>query len=66
MFGFLVQWPTLVTLAMFPVLVTMYLLQAKREERDAVVVYGDRYLDYAAATPAFFPRLAAGGRETSE
>jgi protein-S-isoprenylcysteine O-methyltransferase Ste14 len=32
MFGFLMQWPTLVTLAMFPVLVTMYTLLARREE----------------------------------
>jgi protein-S-isoprenylcysteine O-methyltransferase Ste14 len=35
MFGFLLQWPTLVTLAMFPVLVTMYVLLARREERQS-------------------------------
>jgi protein-S-isoprenylcysteine O-methyltransferase Ste14 len=58
MFGFLVQWPTLVTLVMFPILATMYVLLARREERDAEIVFGDDYRRYAAHTPAFFPRLA--------
>jgi protein-S-isoprenylcysteine O-methyltransferase Ste14 len=35
MIGFLVQWPTLLTLIMFPILVTMYVRLARREERDA-------------------------------
>jgi protein-S-isoprenylcysteine O-methyltransferase Ste14 len=56
MFGFLLQWPTLVTLVMFPILVTMYVLLAKREERDAEAEFGDAYRRYAAGTPAFFPR----------
>ena len=55
MLGFLVQWPTLVTLAMFPVLVTMYVLLGRREERDAEREFGDEYRRYMAATPAFFP-----------
>ena len=59
MFGFLVQWPTLVTLVMFPILVTMYVLLARREERDAETQFGDDYRRYAARTPAFFPRLEA-------
>ena len=33
MFGFLLQWPTLLTLAMFPILVGMYMRLAKGEER---------------------------------
>jgi protein-S-isoprenylcysteine O-methyltransferase Ste14 len=33
MFGFLLQWPTLLTLAMFPVLVWMYVRLARQEER---------------------------------
>ncbi|PMX56171.1 isoprenylcysteine carboxyl methyltransferase, partial [Pseudomonas sp. FW305-33] len=35
MFGFLLQWPTILTLAMFPVLVVMYLRLARTEEREA-------------------------------
>jgi len=57
MFGFLLQWPTLVTLAMFPVLVVMYWRLAKTEERQALAEFGDRYSAYARTTPAFFPRL---------
>jgi len=59
MFGFLLQWPTLLTLAMFPILVTMYVRLARREERDALAEFGDEYRHYMAAVPAFFPRLGA-------
>ena len=55
MFGFLVQWPTLVTLIMFPILVTMYVLLAKREERESEAEFADEYRQYAARTPAFIP-----------
>lgn len=34
MFGFLGQWP-LITLVMFPILVTMYIRLAHTEEREA-------------------------------
>lgn len=57
MFGFLLQWPTLLTLAMFPVLVVMYVLLARREEREVVAQYGDTYRHYVARTPAFIPRF---------
>jgi protein-S-isoprenylcysteine O-methyltransferase Ste14 len=62
MFGFLLQWPTLLTLAMFPVLVTMYVRLAHREERDAAAEFGPVWEAYAAVTPRWFPRLtrAAG------
>jgi len=59
MFGFLLQWPTLITLVMFPILVTMYIRLARREEREALAEFGDAYAGYAAITPAFIPRLAA-------
>jgi protein-S-isoprenylcysteine O-methyltransferase Ste14 len=62
MFGFLLQWPTLVTLAMFPVLVFMYGRLAKTEERDMRTRFGDEYLRYVAAVPAFFPRLGSRGQ----
>lgn len=58
MTGFLLQWPTFVTLAMFPVLVYMYVRLARREEREAMADFGEAYERYAAGTPAFFPRLA--------
>ena len=57
MFGFRLQWPTIITLAMFPILVFMYVRLARREERDAHAEFGDAYARYAANTPAFFPRF---------
>lgn len=55
MFGFLLQWPTLVTLIMFPILVYMYIRLARREERDALAEFGDEYANYMQRTPAFLP-----------
>ena len=57
MFGFLLQWPTIVTLAMFPVLVYMYLRLARREEKEVRDEFGETYTRYAERTPAFFPRI---------
>lgn len=57
MFGFLLQWPTLVTLAMFPVLVVMYVRLALKEEKVVQAEFGAAYDRYAAVTPRFFPRL---------
>src|SRR6266568_2493009 len=59
MFGFLVQWPTLLTLAMFPVLVFMYVRLARVEEREAIRELGDQYRAYMEDVPAFIPRLGS-------
>lgn len=56
MFGFLLQWPTLVTLVMFPILVFMYARLAKREEAAMVEQFGDAYRRYRERVPAFIPR----------
>ena len=59
MFGFLIQWPTLLTLAMFPVLVVMYVKLAHREEREVEAELGEIWRAYAARTPRWLPRLGA-------
>jgi protein-S-isoprenylcysteine O-methyltransferase Ste14 len=59
MFGFLLQWPTLLTLAMFPILVAMYVHLAHEEEREALAQFGEDYRRYMARTPRYFPRFAA-------
>lgn len=58
MFGFLLQWPTILTLAMFPVLVFMYVRLARNEEREAISEFGDAYRRYMAEVPGFVPRLS--------
>jgi methanethiol S-methyltransferase len=63
MLGFLVQWPTLLTLLMFPILVAMYVRLARREEREALTEFGEAYARYAAITPAFFPHLGHAARK---
>ena len=64
MLGFLVQWPTLLTLAMFPVLVIMYVRLARREEREVAAEFGQRYAEYVVRTPAFVPRLPGLGEQS--
>ena len=59
MLGFLFQWPTLITLVMFPILVTMYVKLARREETEVLEEFGAKYQRYMASTPAFFPRVRA-------
>lgn len=60
MFGFLLQWPTLPTLVMFPVLVVVYVRLAKREELMALEEFGDAYRRYMADTPGWIPRITLG------
>jgi len=55
MFGFLLQWPTLITLLMFPVLLVIYVRLARHEERDALAKFGEAYAAYMKSTPAFWP-----------
>ena len=57
MFGFLLQWPTIPTLVMFPVLVWMYVRLAKAEERQVQTEFGEAYTNYARGVPAFIPHL---------
>lgn len=66
LFGFLLQWPTLLTLAMFPILVLMYARLAVFEEREMVARFGDAYAVYAKRTPRFVPRLGAPVAATPE
>lgn len=55
MFGFLLMWPTLLTLLMFPILVIVYIRLAKEEERLVRQKFGNEYDEYANDVPAFLP-----------
>jgi protein-S-isoprenylcysteine O-methyltransferase Ste14 len=58
MFGFLVMWPTILTLAMFPILVIMYVRLALREEKEVAEQFPEEWPAYAQHTPRWFPRLS--------
>ena len=55
--GLLIQWPTIITVLTWPVLMAMYIRLARREEVDMELRFGDTYRAYAARVPRFIPRL---------
>ena len=55
--GFLLQWPTLLTLVMFPILLVMYARLAVTEEAEMRKRFGAEFEVYAARTPRFLPSL---------
>jgi protein-S-isoprenylcysteine O-methyltransferase Ste14 len=57
MIGFFLQWPTLVTALMLPILLIMYGRLARHEEREMQAKFGDVYESYALRVPGFIPRL---------
>jgi len=52
-YGWLLGWPTLLGLAMVPLLVYIYHRLAREEEADAVAEWPQAYADYAARVPRF-------------
>jgi protein-S-isoprenylcysteine O-methyltransferase Ste14 len=54
--GALIQWPTLLTLLMAPVLLVSYVRLARREERELAARFGDDYRAYRERVPGFMPR----------
>ena len=59
--GFLLQWPTLLTLVMFPILLFMYGRLAITEEAEMCGRFGNAFEAYAAHTPRFLPSLRRAG-----
>jgi len=57
--GFLLQWPTVLTLAMYPILLVMYWRLSLSEEKAVRRQFGDEYLRYAAVTPRFIPTFGS-------
>jgi protein-S-isoprenylcysteine O-methyltransferase Ste14 len=61
--GLLIQWPTLVSLVLWPIMFTVYYRLAMKEEREMIRLFGETYLRYRASVPAFFPRRRDKHRE---
>lgn len=62
-YGFLVQWPTLPTLVLFPILAITYYELARREEADLGRLFEEEYTRYHARTPMLFPGLRKVARK---
>lgn len=59
MIGMLIQWPTIITALMFPVLIYVYYRLSKREENEMLILFGDEYRRYLENTPMFLPGVRA-------
>jgi len=57
MIGFLIQWPTIATLAMCPILTPAYYKLAKKEEEYLRHNFGYIYTEYERKVPPFFPHF---------
>lgn len=56
--GFLLQWPTIITLLMAPVLIVRYVRLAYAEEQEVLKKFGEKYRIYQRTTPGFIPSAA--------
>ena len=54
--GFLIQWPSILTLIMWPILMFTYYRLAMREEKDVEKIFGKQYEEYRKNVPAFIPK----------
>lgn len=52
----LIQWPTIISVLMAPVLFWSYVRLARREEQEVEAQFGETYRIYQAQVPAFIPR----------
>lgn len=59
--AFMIQWPTLATLILWPFVIAMYYKLARQEEADALEKFPVEYREYMARTPMFFPKLSLRG-----
>jgi protein-S-isoprenylcysteine O-methyltransferase Ste14 len=66
MFGFLLQWPTLPTIIMFPIMVMVYVRLAQKEEREALDTFGEDYRKYRENTPAWIPKMSISNNFETE
>lgn len=55
--GFLIQWPTLLTVIMAPILVFSYVHLSRSEESVVKQKHSQLYKEYKAHTPMFFPPI---------
>ena len=52
----IVHWPTIFSIALFPVIILAYVLLARSEERTMLDQFGEDYRAYRLRVPGFIPR----------
>jgi protein-S-isoprenylcysteine O-methyltransferase Ste14 len=57
--GMLIQWPTILTIIMWPILLFAYWHLAKLEEKEMENIFGPRYINYKRKTGMFLPNFKA-------
>ncbi|KON31958.1 hypothetical protein AC478_01700 [miscellaneous Crenarchaeota group-1 archaeon SG8-32-3] len=55
--GMLLEWPTIFTLLLWPVLTVVYYRLAKDEDKEIEAQFGEEFREYKRTVPAFLPRL---------
>lgn len=56
--GMFIQWPSITTVIMAPVLIMVYYRLSKSEEKDMIEKFGDEYIEYMLRTPRFIPKIS--------
>lgn len=64
--GFLIQWPTIITLIMAPMLLVMYTRLARKEEKVMTDTFGEEYIMYKKKVPMFIPKKLISLRDITE
>lgn len=54
-FGWILHWPSFVTLILWPALIVAYVWLAKQEEKQTIEEFGEAYAKYAKRTKRFIP-----------
>ena len=56
------HWPTVFSVALFPVIVLVYWLLARNEEKRVLAEFGEEYRAYQQRVPMFIPRVSQWGQ----
>lgn len=63
--AFMIQWPTVPTLLLWPFVIWMYVRLAKQEEKDVLKKYPEEYRKYMEDVPMFFPKVFGRNERTA-
>lgn len=54
-FGWILHWPAVITLCLWPIIIVAYVWLAKQEEKEIIKEFGEDYIKYARQTKRFIP-----------